>query len=564
MGFRVCFVLRAWDLVLFKQMRRWSLRILLAIVILLVLVIAVTQAVLSLTDIPDRIVLTQVQQQLGLRMTAASVDTGWFGSTVLRDVTLSLPLAEESLLATPELRVKHTWLPILIATRKVTLDRLTLDDAQLVVRQDVAGRWNLQDLVELLARTGGKQQAATTSTRRSGPKLPGLILHNATVTVTDKAGREAKLAPLEFSGLPDGLLVWRYDATVGSTLKAVGQLSPGFEWKHQVDVTVNDAGKLLRPWVGELAEPLNVAGRWEGELEAGSAIGRLTLEKLQAMGFDVSGVVRARAGGGTARVEPQKLIIKTSQKMLPEVQVASGAIELAGTTVRAQRVQVSALTGMAQVDGRWQLDSDVGELTATWDEIAQPGGVRHGGRLSASVANTLGNRSVIADLNSSGAARGGRWRTQMKLTGGGRDWNEMNWTLAAPALSWVGPPRNVLLDGLVANLTTRGRVLELTSVQLPSAERVAGRGSIDFATQAWSLNLSGRGWPLPRLPESTLQFRLAGAGDFKLYKLEDLFLRTGDIELAGNGLYDRRIPKPVDPNLPVTHAPAAGPPPDPH
>ena len=539
-------------------MRRWSLRILIALAILLIVVVAVTQAVLTLTDIPDRIVLTQVQQQLGLRMTAASVDTGWFGSTVLKDVTLSLPLAEESLLATPELRVKHTWLPILIATRKLTLERLTLDDAQLVVRQDVSGRWNLQDLVELLARTGGKQQAATTSTRRSGPKLPGLILHNATVTITDKAGREAKLAPLEFSGLPEGLLVWRYEATVGSTLKAIGQLSPGFEWKHQVELTLNDAGELLQPWVGELAEPLNLAGRWEGELASGSVVGRLTLEKLQAAGFDVSGVVRARAGGGTARVEPQKLIIKTSQKMLPEVQVASGAIELAGSTIRAQRVQVSALTGMAQVDGRWQLDGDVGEVTATWDEIAQPGGVRHGGRLSAAVSNTLGNRSVVAELNSTGTARGGRWRAQMKLTGGGRDWNEMNWTVAVPALSWHGPPRDVMLDGLVANLTTRGKVLELTNVRLPGAERVSGRGMVDFATQAWSLNLSGRGWPVPRLPEATLEFRLAGAGDFNLYKLQDLYLRTGDVEVAGSGFYDRALPKPVDLNLTVTHAPAAG------
>ena len=66
----------------------------------------------------------------------------------------------------------------------------------------------------------------------------------------------------------------------------------------------------------------------------------------------------------------------------------------------------------------------------------------------------------------------------MKLTGGGRDWNEMNWTLAAPALSWVGPPRNVLLDGLVANLTTRGKVLELTSVQLPS-RRARRRPRVD-------------------------------------------------------------------------------------
>ncbi|MDQ3441827.1 MAG: AsmA family protein, partial [Planctomycetota bacterium] len=481
-------------------MRRWSFRILIAVVILLILVIAVTQAVLSLTNIPDRIVLTQVQQQLGLRMTAASVDTGWFGDTVLKDVTLALPLGEESLLATPELRVKHTWLPILIATRKVTLDRLTLEDAQLVVRQDAAGRWNLQDLVELLARTGGKNQAAATSTRRSGPKLPGLILHNATVTVTDKTGREAKLAPLEFSGLPEGLLVWRYEVTVPGTLKATGQMSPGFEWAHQVEFSVTHAAGLLKPWLNpwasEAVGPLNATGRWEGELREGAAVGRLTLEKLQAMGFDISGVVRARAGGGTARVEPQKLIIKTSQKMLPEVQVASGAIELIGTTVHAQRLQVSALAGMAQVDGRWSLDGNVGEITASWDEIVQAGGVRHGGRLSAAVSNTLGNRSVVADLNSSGAARGGRWRTQMKLTGGGRDWNEMNWTVAAPALSWTGPPRDVMLDGLVANLATRGRVLELTNVRLPSAERVAGSGSFDFNTQGWSLNLSGRGWPV--------------------------------------------------------------------
>jgi hypothetical protein len=210
---------------------------------------------------------------------------------------------------------------------------------------------------------------------------------------------------------------------------------------------------------------------------------------------------------------------------------------------------------MAQVDGRWQLDSDVGEVTATWDEIAQPGGVRHGGRLSAAVSNTLGNRSVVADLNSSGTARGGRWRTQMKLTGGGRDWNEMNWTVAAPALSWQGPPRDVMLDGLVANLTTRGKVLELTTVRLPSAERVSGRGMVDFATQAWSVNLSGRGWPVPRLPESTLEFRLAGAGDLKLYKLQDLLLKTGDVEITGTGFYDRAIPKPLDLNLTVTHMP---------
>src|SRR5687768_17830414 len=198
-------------------MRRWSIRILIALLVLLIVVIGVTQAVLW-TDVPQRIVLAQVQKQLGLRMEAKSVTTGWFGRTDLKDVTLSLPLAEESFLTMPSLEVGHTWLPWLILTRKVEIKSLELNDAALVVRQDEAGRWNLQDVLELLARTGGKQQAEATATpqRPSRPKLPKVVLKNGTATVTDRRGRSAKLSPLEFSGLPDGPLVWRYDAAVGS------------------------------------------------------------------------------------------------------------------------------------------------------------------------------------------------------------------------------------------------------------------------------------------------------------------------------------------------------------
>src|SRR5687768_11367704 len=189
-------------------MRRWSIRILIALLVLLIVVIGVTQAVLW-TDVPQRIVLAQVQKQLGLRMEAKSVTTGWFGRTDLKDVTLSLPLAEESFLTMPSLEVGHTWLPWLILTRKVEIESLELNDAALVVQQDEAGRWNLQDVLELLARTGGKQQATGalgTTTRPQQPKLPEVRLHKGTVTITDRRGRTTKLAPLEFSGLPDGPL----------------------------------------------------------------------------------------------------------------------------------------------------------------------------------------------------------------------------------------------------------------------------------------------------------------------------------------------------------------------
>src|SRR5690349_6331710 len=102
-------------------MRKWSLRILLALLIVIVLAIAVTQIVLW-TDYPRTLVLKLVQQQLGLRVEAKSLSTGWFGSTTLGDVKVSLPLAEESFLTMPTMQVEHTALIPLMLTQKFDLD----------------------------------------------------------------------------------------------------------------------------------------------------------------------------------------------------------------------------------------------------------------------------------------------------------------------------------------------------------------------------------------------------------------------------------------------------------
>ena len=74
-----------------KPRRRWARRILVALLILIALVAVVTQVVLW-TDFPRKLVLGLVEKELGLRVEAASLSTGWLGHTTLRDVRLSLPL----------------------------------------------------------------------------------------------------------------------------------------------------------------------------------------------------------------------------------------------------------------------------------------------------------------------------------------------------------------------------------------------------------------------------------------------------------------------------------------
>ena len=121
-------------------MKRWLRRILFAVLVLIGLALVVTQVILW-TDYPRRIVLSLVQRELGLRVEAASMSPGWLGNTTLHDVKLSLPLADASFFDVPEMRVEHTALLPLAATRKFELDAVELHRPNLVVRRDQHGRW---------------------------------------------------------------------------------------------------------------------------------------------------------------------------------------------------------------------------------------------------------------------------------------------------------------------------------------------------------------------------------------------------------------------------------------
>src|SRR3954462_8887729 len=71
--------------------RRWSLRLLLLAALLIVIGVVATQLVLW-SNVPRDLVLRQLQKQLGLRVSAASLTTGWLGNTQLHDVAIALPL----------------------------------------------------------------------------------------------------------------------------------------------------------------------------------------------------------------------------------------------------------------------------------------------------------------------------------------------------------------------------------------------------------------------------------------------------------------------------------------
>src|SRR5688572_3639541 len=258
-------------------MKRWSRRILLVLLIVIVVAVVATQIVLW-TDYPRTLVLRLVQQQLGLRVEAKTLSTGWFGETTLSDVKVSLPLAEESFLAMPTMEVDHTALIPLLVTQKFQLDGIELRKPNLVVRRDASGRWNLQDVAELLLKAGGGTPEP--GTKKKPPKLPRLRLIDGTVTVVERNGVKAVIEPLNVTGDPQGPLVYKYDAQVPKRLKAVGQVAPGENFKHEVEAFI-EPGDWLKPWMSNPPSPMVAKARWAGEMSGGRVVGRLTIEEAK-------------------------------------------------------------------------------------------------------------------------------------------------------------------------------------------------------------------------------------------------------------------------------------------
>ncbi len=558
------------------NVRKWTFRALLAVVVGVVLGAIIVQIVLW-SSFPQKLVLSQIERQLGLRASAASLSTGWLGNTGIRDVKLGLPLADKSFLDVTEMRVKHTWLPSLLMGRSLSIQAIVLEKPTLYVRQDAAGTWNLKEVAELLARTGGKRQGQE-SAKTSTPELPKLQIHEATIVVIDYSGRAATILPINLDGYPDGPLIWRYDVKSpnpagGDRVSLVGQVAPGATWKHQVNATVRDVGQWLQPWMGDLAQTLYVGGHWEGEVQDGRVAGRLVIEQAKLKKSQASGAVAVRTEPGGATVLPENLSVQTGIAAVPDVRLTSGTITANAKGVRAERLQLVLSGGQARVDGHYEPASRSGGLTADWQDLLVPRpGLAHSGSLIATLQTPLEDRPTVkVELHSNGklvrpgsastiAAPLNTWKSDFNVTAQGRGGLNFDIHLAAPTLAWQGR-QTLHLDGLSADMDTRasGRSLELISVrrvQRPGGSSIEGAGEYSFVNGNWFMKLRDENLPMPLAEDAKFGFVLDAVRSDKLVTLNELNLHGIEAMLKLTGIYDLRQPRrTVDLKVQLRHVP---------
>src|SRR5688500_18461058 len=162
-----------------RRTRRWLRRTVVAILLVLVLSVGAGQFILW-SDFPRNLVVTTLERQLGLRVEARSLSTGWFGRTTLRDVTAALPLADEIFFTVPRMDVSHTSLVRMIFGAILRLERIELQQPDLLVRQYVSGRWNVQEAVDVVGRATRRTGGGTTAppARVTSASIPELRINS--------------------------------------------------------------------------------------------------------------------------------------------------------------------------------------------------------------------------------------------------------------------------------------------------------------------------------------------------------------------------------------------------
>jgi hypothetical protein len=558
-------------------MRRVIRTISIGLLIALAALVVIVQVVLW-SPLPKRIVIQQIQAQLGLRISAADLSTGWFGNSQLSRVSLGLPLSRDDFLKVKSLKIKHSNL-IMLALGHVAVESVEIDDPQIAVTQDAGGQWNLQQVITLLGRLGGTQSSQTQTTDTGIPMLPIIKLLNGSVQITDNQNRSATLAPLNINGQPNGALVWQYNLTIADSITATGKLAPGGNWQHQIVLDIHNLDPLLKNWGVPTTYAAAVKAHWDGQFSGGKLTGTFVLDhttaaKLPTLGdVTLTGSIDAESDGPILTLHPHRVDLKTSLVTLPEARIDGGSILSDATGLHAQGVKLQALAGLTNIDASFDPRTTAADLRASWSGLSVANRTSQDGSLTATLRETFAGQPIImAELIDNGtigdpAVAANRWNARLKLTGQGSSWQNIDWLLTAPHLQYITGGQVVDLSNTSAHISQHLPIVELTSLSLPQNTSATGTtpaslssdGRVDFKSMQWNFNLAGgfntafQHTPVP------VTFVLNAKGNNARYELPSLVLNIADLTLTFDGSYDTSLPTPVDLHVKLAQTPRIAP-----
>lgn len=528
-------------------MRRRLLRILLACLLVLIVAIAAIQFVLW-SDWPRQRIERELQSQTGLHATIGAVDSGWFGRTVLRDVTLRLPLEHNPIAKLPQINLSHVSLIPMLLGADLDVERVELVEPTIDIYQKVDGTWNLASAIDVVRH---RQQAPDPSGPQSAIDLPAISVRDATISLATAGNYPVKLENVSFNGSPGGGSVWRFEADWPERLHVDGELTPLGQWAHRLEIQAGDTSRVVALFFPDAPPVTGWRLSWEGDIRDRGLAGDLDVDEVRIGDYSGGGRLSMSVRGEGVDLSGIRASAQAGDR---RVRVSGGTIQLRPETVDVDRLRISAHDTQAMVSGRWNLALRQGEASLEWAGHLDQHSVHHRGTASASLTiAALGQVSMQLAATGHAESSAGDGEACISLQASGPDWRELRSEIRFERLVWqpapeasngdapLAPPAEARavpdLSGAIAAIQLRWPRIELARLSIPDAAGSAS-GHYDASRGDWSLHANLDQWAAPWLWPNPVTVSLAAFGSPDLAHLESFRLTATGLEASGDATFD--------------------------
>jgi len=542
-------------------MLRWTIRILIVFVVLILVVAVVVHLVLQSDWLRD-LLLARVSDRIGMDVTAESLSVGWGGRTALQNAAVVMPMTDEVILAAEEIEVQHEIIPLLILGRPVNVQSVQVESPQVNLRRYENGQWNVQDVWTRL------RASLDSSEQRKGKgtiSLPRIAIQNALIHIQEPNGIAQTAGPLDFRARPEGRWLWLFDLEWPETVGVEGRVASGGDWAHEVGFAVADVETLVHHIVGGDLAPIRVAGRWQGKVLGDTLSGTICLDELALGPVAARGSLSVQADSNQITVRPQNLVVGEPTVAGQEIRLTGGSVRIAGRQVRVEQIAAASNMLTARITGGWDLGLQAGEFSGSWAGAVAGQTARYSGTYQAAVQSPqFGRKAARVSLTGEAETSLGEVIVAADVEGGGPEWRQSQWELSVPAFVWSRDGKQVDLTGTSAEVRLAWPNVQLASLRVPGTETVSANAQFDPNTRQWSARLAVEDlrqlapWGIESLDvqlNAEGDDRKAYVSELRVVQGERIVVAKGQLSFRERGFQDVRLTADwpagsVDPNKP--------------
>jgi|GEM_PF-2504762 len=488
--------------------------------------VVVVEAVLR-TDIPKTRMLSAASRYLGAEVAAEVFRTTWRGTTVLEQVTATLPIDERPSATIERITVSHRSLPVFLVTGELHIRSLTFDGMVVELRRGPGPRWNLVDFV-----------SGFIALRRARPGPggvpPDIHVHDGMVLVAGEDGRRRMLGPVNVGGTARGLFTWVLESQGPEDVRIRGKVGCAGKWPHEVSVDAKGLDDVCSVAAPSLALPVEVRAHWRGDFENGSLRGRLSLDDARSGPYRVRGNVALMVAAGKATIEPRilKVLREASDEGAITVSGGHAAVDLDGFRVREVSLAAGCWAGYVSGSGVWADANSVWDGAWTYTD-EDSNSLLHGTAGCRLHVPKEGFKTVSAVTSVEGSSRWGDLKAQLALRGRGLDWLRSQWEGRVDSLTWSRNGRVLQLSDIKAELEAAGSTIWLRDIDAAGTKAAMGQGHWSWGEPNWAVLMDVAG--LNAGLDGDMNIQVLAAGDGRNIRVSRFNVKQGEFSLHAHG-----------------------------